>query len=449
MKTSTNKFVVGNAFAEARRIAQHFADPNDMSFEDLNNVSQPASDVSDSSLVDTDLQAMKVDILKGNNFQQCSQSMNADKIAMFQERLRLIKKEDPDEIELSAVTEHSSTPIKTEVIESPKTDEDESEVDQLLQKLKSIITDGNKVEAKKQLNRLNDLLEKRKGPNEMKNTLHVQPIIRQDTFDIDENTGARKYKENVEHDEKIETIRKLSDLLKTMTVEVHTINFEEDASKVVFVLPTPVSTPVKNPSRPSMSVTSSRAQSALKSIEGRKLGTPMRSTRQSIIGRPSTFLTPRPMTTSKAVHPYEQKLNIQTRAGSVRKSLLSTIDTTPQAVKPRVSTITKPLTKPVPSNAPRRSVSMKASIPAVQVKPSPMKNVPRPSTGAPYATSAANRRLSQIPATLARPTTTAVPRVSQATRSRTLSEQKKPVSQFKAPSGLRKAVVREDKGSLV
>lgn len=450
MKRSTNKTVVESSLAEARRIAKHFAEPSDLSFEDLNNVSQPVTDISDSSMVDTDLrdlQAMKVDVLKGNHLPPSTPStMNADKIAMFQERLRLIKKEDPDELELSNVTEHTSTPVKVKAEENHEEKGEESEVDQLLQKLKSIITDGNKHEAKIHINRLNELLEKRKDPKEAKNTLHVQPIVRQDTFEIDDD-GSRKYKDKSEEkDEKVEIINKLNELLKSLTVDVHQINLgQEDASLSVYVVPTPVSTPVKNP-RHSVSV-APKAFSALKAMETRKLGTPMK--RQSIITRSSTFTTPRPMTTSKAVHPYEQKANVQTRVGAVRKSLLSTIEKTPQVVKPRESSITKPAPKPAPATAPRRSVSMRASIPAVQVsKATPMKNVPRPSTGAPYATSAATRRLSQAPATIARPTPTAASRVVQPTRSRTVSE-KKPVPQFKPPSGLRKVGPKDDKGSLV
>lgn len=451
-------------------------------------------DISDVSFMDPDLQAMNLKVLK-NNSMPSSTPASADKIAMFQEQLKRIKHEvvtdeveTPIEIkhEASSTSLQNSLKVKIEVEEEVKADHNEdsnkvikeqknddkigdtnddkiedkteSELDGLLNKLKSVINDGNKDAAKKHLSRLNELLGAKKEQSEAKNTLHVQPIVRQDTFEIDLDSGKRKYNSNEETEktkQKTETediMEKLAKLLSGQSLNVHSVdlgNGDTNGAKLVFVVPTPVTTPMKNPR---MSI-AQRSQSAMKTMESKRLGTPMKRTPQ--VSRPSTFTTPRPMTTTRvSTNPYEQKLGVQSRVGAVRKSLLSSIEKSPQVQKAKAPSATGAGAKLVSSHATaRRSISMKASIPAVQVtRSSPIKAVPRPSTGAPYAT--ANRRLSHVPPI--RPITSRLAptpsKAASSTRPRTMSEHKKPVSQFKAPSALRRAAATtagDDNGSLV
>lgn len=449
-------------------IANRYANSNELSFEDLNNVSQTVlGDISDMSIIDPDLQAMNLKVLKDNSLP--SSTPSADKIAMFQEQLKRIKQEvETDEVEvpLEVKQELATTPVKIEVevevkeeekkkkTEEKVKDKKESELDILMDKLKSVINEGNKDAAKKHMNSLNELLENKKDQNEMKNILHVQPVIRQDTFEIDPENGKRKYNPNSETEKthKTETediMEKLAKLLSGQSLNVHSVDLgqgDTNNAKLVFVVPTPVTTPMKN-TRLSVAP---RAQSAMKAIETKKMGTPMK--RVSQVSRPSLFTTPRPTASSRVpATPYDQKLSVQSRAGAVRKSLLSTIEKTPQIQKTKVPSTPNVTTKTIPSHAkPRRSISMKASIPAVHVsKSSPLKAVPRPSTGAPYATASANNRLSQVPPIRGRPSTT---RALPSPRPRTKSEHKNPVSKFKAPSALRKAAAAtacNDSGSLV
>lgn len=456
-----------NAKQEARKLAMKFADARDLSFEDLNNISQHLIDQSiDVSCTDLDLLDMKVKVMKKNSF--LPPPTSANKMASINEQLRRIKREENSpkstiKIEISdidvKVKEESKDVqiISTPVPEIIVIDEDDkaggdasvpSEIDNLLQNLKLMITDGNKDEAKKQLQRLNEMLGKQKESNEPKSTLHVQPIVRQDTFEIDDKTGSRKYKPNEEPTKTTENddlIEKLTKLLGGKAMDIRSLNLgsgDASGAKVVVVVPAqPAKTPAKEP-RPTLG-SSLRPQSALKALDGKAKATPLK--RLSHASRQNSFSTPRPMTASK-VHPTEQKTaTIHPRVSSVRKSLSGAIDKSPQVSKPKISSAT--VTRA--SNAPRRSVSMKASIPASSAtKSTPAKPI-RPSTGAPYMTSAmTKRRESNITGTPGKlPTAT---RAAPPSRGRTLSE-KRTVSQFKAPSAIRKAAAAaaDPKGNLV
>lgn len=455
------------ALIEARKIALQFADARDLSFEDLNNISQQLIDSSDLSITDVDLLAMKVKIVNKNRSGPPSPS--SDKIAMLNEQLMRIKQEkNPDDVPVKIKVEKSDDDVKVKsVIKKEKEevknvpiiieptpevividdcqasgDKPASELDGLLDNLKSMINDGNKDAARKQLQRLNDMIGKQKESNEAKNTLHVQPVVRQDTFEIDEGTGKKKYKPNTEPTQKTENedlIEKLAKLLGAQSFDFRSLNLGggDSGAKVVVVVPSHAATPAKK--QKEAPATSLHAKSALKAIDPKRAATPLK--RLTHGNRPSTFVTPRPMTASKA-QPYEHKTATQPRVSSVRKSLIGAIEKSPQVQKPKVSSTTGPRVSLV-----RRSVSMKASIPSNQPsKSSPAKTVPRPSTGAPYMSSATSqRRDSHIAGTPVRPSTSA--RSIPASRARTLSE-KKPVSQFKAPSAIRKAAA-DPKGSLV
>ena len=426
-----------NVFAEAKKIAKQFADSRESSFEDLNNVSQP-SEVGEISFIDPDLLAMnlKVPVCKSNNPQTTSTKPTAEKIADFQEQLKRIKKEvDSDNEDFPPGRKHSlmestSTPVKVKV---ESNEDNHSELDRLLLKLRSVITDGNKDAAKKHLNRLNELLEKQKE-SDNKNTVNVvQPIVRQATFDIDSKTGKRKptNDEQTQKTESDDIIEKLTKLLAGQTLNIHSIS--TNGEKLVLVVPSSVTT---TPEKNSCKKFTPKAHSALKA--DKNFGTPMK--RSSQVTRPGSFTTPRPQPGLKRTNLLDQKSDLQLRAtGAARKSLMSSIDKSPQVQRPKVLT-----TGAVSKATTRRSVSMKASIPAVQVtKSSPMKSVPRPSTGAPYVST--NKRVSVVPGAKGRASTIN----AASSRPRTLSEHKKPVSQFKTPSALRKANNSDNNGSLV
>lgn len=403
-----NTTLAESVFQEARKIAKKFADSDDSSFEDLNNISSQLIE-SDASLTDLEFEDMKVKVSQ-KKLPPRSKSPSTDKIAQFQEQLNRIKQEqDP---ELPAL-------IKQEPNDGSGV---ETELDGILKTLKTVINNGNKDEAKKHLQRLNELLGKQQEPNtpaEARNTLQVHPIIRQDTFDIDPETGKRKYKQTNQKTDNADIMEKLAELLGAQALNIHSI--DAMGGKLVVVVPTPVSTPNKNP-QPGMSMSLKRRPlSAMKADDGKKQSTPMKTPMATHVKRLSTFATPRPATVSKGAHPYEQKLSVQSRAGAVRKSLMGSMERGPQFQKPKDPAT---VAKPRPSVAPRRSVSMKASIPAVQVtKSSPKKAAtPRPSLSAPHT--------SKAPST---------PRMSLV---------KKPDVQLKKPQA-RKPAKAVDVGSLV
>lgn len=416
---------------EAKKIAKRFTDSGDSSFEDINDISQV--ELSDSSM--DEFQEMNVHTFEKKPNPALPPS--AEKIAIFQERLNSMKQE----VDLDK-------PIKLEKLSPSAHDgngdagNEVSELDAILQSIKSVYNNGNKDEAKKQMQRLQELLGKQSASSEPKSTLHVQPIVRQDTFDIDPATGKRKYNSTENENNKTEcqndVMEKLAQILGAQSLDVHSIEFglsNSSGTKLVVVVPNPVSTPVKKPLRKGLV---QKPVSAMKARENKKQSTPMKQALTSVSKRFSSFTTPRPVPSSKATNP----LSMQSRAGAVRKSLLNSMEQSPQGQKPRASMT--PVKAPTrASNAvPRRSVSMKAAIPAVQVtKSTPAKTAaPRPSTGAPYAPTA-NRRLSHAPSPFVRPSSTAA-RIAP-----TRKIDPKSGLQFKTPGLIRKIV--SDKESLV
>lgn len=418
--------------------SRRFSDYRDLSFEDLNNVTQP---LIDSSMNDADLQDMKIQIISDGTLPQYSHT--ADKIAMLSKKLTRIKQEVDPVIKVEALTlekseesseaagtspESAETSPEIEVVQAPT--ENKPDLDSMLKNLKSQINDGNKAEARKQLERLNQLL----GRQNEVNTSHVKPrvIEREATFEIDRSTGEKKEADDgankkTENDDLIE---KLSKLLGNQ-VGIHSLNLGADdalGGKLLVVLPAAIANPVT----PRSAHAVQRTQSAVKSKD--TTTTPLK---RLAPGAPRTNAYTTPRLSTRAAHPYEQKLS---NTGAVRKSLMTAIES-PQKKNPN------PISKARPSSAaPRRSVSLKErAIPAVQVhKSSPMKAPPKLSTGAPYNL-AASRRLSQASA---RPSTGS--KTIPPPRPRTQAEQKKTISQFKAPSVVRKqASASHDNGSLV
>lgn len=425
-----------NMSQEAKKIAKLFTDSGDSSFEDINDISQVA--LSDSSM--DEFKEMNV-----HTFEKKPKPLllpSAEKIAIIQERLNSMKQE----VDLDK-------PIKLEKW-SPRVHDgngdaegNDSELDAILQNIKSVYNNGNKDEAKKQMQRLQELLGKKSATTEPKNTLHVQPIVRQDTFDIDPVTGKRKYNSN-ENENKTECqndiMEKLAQILGAQSLDIHSIDFglsNNSGSKLVVVVPNSVSTPLKKPLRNGLI---QKPVSAMKARENKKQSTPLKHALASVSKRFGSFTTPRPIPSSKTNNP----LSMQSRAGAVRKSLLNSMEQSPQGEKPRSSMTPVKVPTRASNAVPRRSVSMKAAIPAVQVtmsspaKTSLSANVatPRPSTGAPYAPTA-NRRLPQAPSPFVRPSTTAA-RIAP-----TRKLDVKSGSQFRAPGLIRKIV--PDEKSLV
>jgi hypothetical protein len=437
---------------EAKKIAKNLKEPGlQTSFEDLNNVTPDLVDTStDSVICDDDLKNFQV-----KTYDTKPTSTPSSKIAEFQEKLNKIKKEvDWDEvIDLSVdVKEERVSPkaIKTEKTDDQpeKTGKDESdnasELDAIYSKFKSVLSTGNKDEAKKQLAKLNEML----GTNqEPKNTLTVQPIIRQGTFEIDPKTGNKKVAS--EEPKAVETsdelMEKLALLFKNQTLDVRSMG-DATGAKIVVVVPSMSSTPQKNSMQ---SISAIRHKSAFKATDVKRF-TPTKTAT-----RPGTSKT-----ATKPPNPYEQKLAAPpSRAGSVRKSLLNSIDKGPQVPK-----------TPAPRQPPvRRSVSMKASIPQVQVsktspetgthvRPSPATprpstgaatprpsigaGTPRPSVGSTRKTSSVNFVKPSTPAPPSKPATSKAPAGAKPRLSARAS------GQFKAPANLRKTPVT-DKSSLV
>lgn len=429
-----NSTVADNVLKEAKNIAKKFGDFSELSFEDLNNISQHLIDASgDLSAIDLDFQDMKINIPNEKHEQHITSS--PDKIKLNEQLMRIKKEVDAEESEKTEIIEGNNESAKTE----------ESDVEDLWQKLKSVINEGNKDEAKKQLLRLNEALGRKPQQAEPKSTMEVQPIVRQATFEIDPQTGERKdvaVKEPAPSLVTDDLLRQLAALLTGQAAGVHAIDLKAQDTAVaklaVVIVPTPASTPIKNP-RPAVS----RTQSAIKPPSEKKQATPLKRLTQT--SRRTSFTNPRPVVPSR-VQPYEQR-TMHAAAGAVRKSLMGSIDKSPNLQKTKsvqvYGTGIKPAPRPSTYAAPRRSVSLK--IPDVHLtKPSPMKNTAiRPSTGAPY-----NKRLSQLAATPDRAPATS--RVAPIGRRSTLFDQKKPISDFRVPSAVRKAAASSlNKESLV
>lgn len=417
-----------SVYQEAKKISEKLSSFNEMSFEDLNNVSQQLVDTSAISVIDTDLEQMKISFLENNPETSTPPPSNtsSENFESIQEKLKQIKKEKIDvKPEIVVVKKE-----KMEKGETPqKTDQ---EVDDILKNLKSLMKNSNKEEAKKQLKKLNDLL----GGSESTKTLQVQPMIRQDTFEIDQASGKRRYLNSSRNEENdvssnAELMEQLAKLFGAQSLDVGSLNVSNDGNnqtKFVVIMPniTPAVTPIKqNISRRNVSFSSQRPSTALKGIENKKLSTPMKpsTTVKSNAARRSSFTAPRSMV--KPTHPYEQKLNI----GTVRKSLMDKMDKSP--LKTNANLVSKNL-PPRPQTNVRRSISLRANIPAVKIcEASPAKM--RPSTTASSringnntarANLATNRRLSSQPI---RPSTADQKGLSNTNRPLTRK------SEFKAP----------------
>ena len=432
---------VENISSEAKKIAKRFEIAGEISFEDLNNVTQELVNAS----FDDDLKNLfKVNAIGS---QPVPPVTSAAKIAEFQKKLNRIKKEvDCDEVIdlcVDVKEELCSPKVKTEKTDdqpeyAEKGDGDKcSELDAIFTKFKSVLQLGNKDEAKKQLAKMNEMMGSNQEP---KNTLTVQPIVRQGTFEIDK-TG-RKITEPPKPAENDEIMEKIAQLFRTQSMDVRSMGMTDTTgAKIVVVVPSISSTPQKTQPPSAM-----RHKSAFKASDPRKF-TPMKTT-TAPTSRLSTLTMPR---NTKPTHPYEQKLGgLQSRAGAVRKSLMGSIDKIPQVPK---TPMRNSIVSPRPATA-RRSVSMKASMPQVQVtKSSPMKTTslrpttavapPRNSVATPRPAMSSTRRLSSV--TFLKPAT-ATKTLPTATKTRPSTRAS---SLFKAPASVRKTPAFDKDSGLV
>lgn len=421
----------------------------DCSYEDLNNISQQLVDTSNASnisLTDLDLQELKISFLESNPLSPKVESPD-DKLSDIQETLKRIKM---DEVNVE-VKKEKVTPEKKEF----KQTKSEVEVDNILQKIKSLVKENNRDGARMELNRLGNIL------NEKPKTLEVPTMIRQDTFDIDPTTGKRKYavQDNKSGGDNSngDLMEQLAKLLGTHSLDISSLNVSGSGNgggdtKVVVIIPkalSPMATPVKQgyPSRRSVSMSSAqKPQSALKAIESKKLSTPMKHslTPASAIARRSSFTAPRSITKPS---PYEQKSNV---ASAVRKSLMPSMDKTPIKQNGKLSPNNN--SRPVTTTAVRRSVSLKSNVssdrsavPQVKLtQATPIKMRPKTSTQS-------DKKLSStpIPASKRMSTTSTPARPSQSA----IREKEKPLitkkTEFKTPFAAKKPTATNGKGSLV
>lgn len=409
--------LIDSVFSEAKKISEKLSSFNEMSFEDLNNISQHLVDSSVISMPDADLEQLKISFLENNpeivptnNVPSKSKPVENNekgenkKIETIQEKLNRIKKETNEESEVKPE-------LKPEIIEIKEDASDkknDKEIDDIFQKIKLLMKDNKKDEAKKYLQKVNEML----GAPDPK-YLQVQPMIRQDTFEIDQRTGKKKYLNSSTANEResntnSELMDQLAKLFGAQSLDVGSLNLSNggnNETKFVVIMPnvTPAATPVKQniPSRRSVSFSSQRPSTAMKNIENKKLSTPMKPLTASTVRR-SSFTAPRNVGINKQPHPYEQKLNI----GTVRKSLMVSMDKSPSKSNATVSPKAKqPLRQPTSTTATnvRRSVSLKANIPSVRVSaPSPSKARPTTTSNAKISNvsrsnSSSTRRLSTIP----------------------------------------------------
>lgn len=466
---------------DAMKIFKQFQESGDLSFEDLNNISHQ---LVDSSMNDYyDLQDMSVKFLSslGNAVPQAHSSPSSAKMAMIQEQLKRIKQEVKESEIETIVLDSSDQEVETKevavevkhngsgdsaTIKSPAKSNteykeepaecngniDTPELEGLLENLRSVINEGNRDEAKKHLQRLNEMLHK-KEPSvpKISNTLAVQPIVRQATFEIDPETGKRRYhsveeqtpseKNEPKRTENEDLVEKLTQLLGNQSLGINALNLDAlgGTGAQIFVVVPPVVT-AETPARPACrrSMSLSVPQKTKSALEAKKVATPMKKTLPS--SRLSAFTAPRPQPAPAAA----QKTSLQARVGIARKSLMGPVEKSPMVTastskaNPRVSVVGRRMST--------AKLSATPAVPTIQTtKPSPPKQI-RPATGAPYA--ATTRRMSHLPATPSRPSSTVKVTPSSslkstpasASRLRPTTELKKPaVSQFKAPSVVRKA----------
>lgn len=441
---------------DAMKISEKLKNFNELSFEDLNNISQHLIDTSNLSAPDTDLEQLRISFLEKNpvhsvnaspiKLEETKDNMQ-EKIEILQQKLKQIKKEEPVEHKAETKPELSSPEQK------PKLDRTNTaqEVENILQKVQVLVNDNKKDEARKHLQILTDML----GPSESNNLEPPvpQPYIRQDTFEIDQKTGRRKYStgggsgDDEKQRDSTELMEQLAKLLGAQSLDVSSLNLSGSNNSLVVIvpkMPSPAATPIKHQSaRRSVSLSTQRPGTTNRGIENRKLSTPMKhiAPATSSVARRSSFTAPRPLP-----KPLEQKTNF----GAVRKSLIGSMDKSPMKA---------PIKSPLKKNAPmvRRSISLKTTIPSVTVsQPTPKKNTsattggtpsknkPRPSTSR-LASTPVCRKLAAPANPPARPST--VTSASNYKRPTTTTAQK---TEFRTPYGAVSSRVNSNyKGSLV
>lgn len=366
---------------EAKKISRQFAvsRSTDSSFEDLNNISQSLVDNSMESIND-DFKEMKVDKIDIKS--EPEGSPIANKIAMFQEQLKRIKQEtvDVENYEFRVKIEEPS-PIKipdSPSPEKPSIKKEKADIDIMMTNLKDLFAAGKKEEAKRQLGKLSELLTSQSEPK----TIQVQPMIREDTFEIDKSNGKRIYNnnKNMIRPNQSQTPAKKAPKANELLEKIQSLIDPEDVKaveikndQIVFTVQKDLSTPMKNP-RLSTFSTATKPTNMVR-------GTPMTKSVQNA-GPRNSFTAPR------QVRPYEQKLGAQ-RANPAKKTLQmdkSTMEKSPNTKTAKVApTQLRPATV-------RRSVSYKESSAAskqpILTRPSTVKktaevansNLTRPAT---------------------------------------------------------------------
>lgn len=396
------------------------------SIEDINNISQQLIDTSNVSLTDADIKQLKISFLEGNPLSPKHDVTDESKIVSIQEKLDRIKMDEVDEHETNGHVDAISPMSKPRAhISSPSVTDTKSDdaPKVILERIKYLLEDNNKEEAKKQLSKLSELL------SEKPKTLQVQPIVRQDTFDIDPNTGNKKYLSNTHKGDgdSNDILEQIAKLICHHSVDVSSMNLSRGSAngaetKVVLIMPkmtSPVATPVKtnsNPNRRSVSMSlPKKPQTALKAIENKKLSTPLKHlTTSTATSRRSSFTAPRSL--SKPSNPYEQKSNMS----AVKKSLMPSMEKTPVKQRVRENGKLSPSNRPATTSI-RRSVSLKAPVamPSVKLtvatptKTRPVTSTPTPSKLSLDSTSSVpSKRLSINPTT----SRLAISRLSTTTR---------------------------------
>lgn len=457
--SSMNNSLADSVFQDAKSLIVEQLNKGDLSYEDLNNISQHLIDTSNVSLTDIDLEQLKISFLENNPFTP-KQDTSHEKLSEIQETLKRIKMEEVgDEIKMEKVS-----PIKPPEAKDVKETKSEVEVDNILQKIKSLMKDNNRTDANKELQRLSNILNEQPKAN-----LKVPSMIRQDTFDIDPKTGKRKYSSNHQGNgdsSQNDLMEQLAKLLGTHSLDISSLNLSGNSAngcgetKVVVIMPkslSPVATPVKhgNPSRRSVSMSAAqKPQSALKAMENKKLATPMKhSLTPAAAARRSSFTAPRSV--AKPLHPYEQKSSI----GAVRKSLMPSMDKTPIKQSGKLSPSTpRPATTLV-----RRSVSLKSTAaPSVKLtEATPPKVRPVTSTPTPSKLATQNVKTKSTPNEPTKPLSrgSTAPTSSRPVASRLATTAAKPSStqsrpitrktEFKTPHAASKKPSTATNGSLV
>lgn len=457
-----NSSLADSVFQDAKSLIVERLNKGDLSYEDLNNISQHLIDTSNVSLSDADLEQLKISFLEHNPLSPKQDTSDA-KMSNIQETLKRIKMEEVDhEIKKEKVSPCKQSSEMKEVKETKS----EVEVDNILQKIKSLVRDNNRDDARKELQRLGEILNEQPKANA---NLQVPSMIRQDTFDIDPKTGKRKYANN-DHQgngdsSQNDLMEQLAKLLGTHSLDISSLNLSGNSvngggeTKIMVIMPkslSPVATPVKqgNPSRRSVSMSAAqKPQSALKALENRKLSTPMKHSltpAPSASARRSSFTAPRSVTNKP--NPYEQKI------GGVRKSLMPSMDKTPIKQNGKLSPNQRPT-----SNLVRRSVSLKstATVPSVKLteatptKIRPLTSTPTPSKLAtqnvkfPSTPNQATKRLSTAPTStrpaLSRLSTSGPSKPSSNLNSRPITRK----TDFKTPYAASKKPSTATNGSLV